>query len=245
MLIVLCDDHVLLVEALASLLRSAGHTVLTAGSPDLGAQLVAVHRPDVCVMDVGFPDGSGLEALGRIRECCPDSKVLMLSAADDADTIASAVDLGAAGYVGKDVGVTDIIRAVERVHDGETVLGPKVARTLARRTEVDPDDIHWLVAFLTKREREVAAPHRDGPEHRGDVPEHEHQPEHGTHPRAERAAEAGRALPPAGGGSGYPGQRLRPVVDHVVRPLSTSREVARSPPRTGVEHSQPPPLLSP
>ena len=155
MLIVLCDDHVLLVEALASLLRSAGHTVLTAGSPDVGAQLVAVHRPDVCVMDVGFPDGSGLEALGRIRECCPDSKVLMLSAADDADTIASAVDLGAAGYVGKDVGVTDIIRAVERVHDGETVLGPKVARTLARRTEVDPDDIHWLVAFLTKREREV------------------------------------------------------------------------------------------
>jgi len=155
MLIVLCDDHVLLVEALASLLRSAGHTVLTAGSPDMGAQLVAVHRPDVCVMDVGFPDGSGLEALGRIRECCPDTKVLMLSAADDADTIASAVDLGAAGYVGKDVGVTDIIRAVERVHDGETVLGPKVARTLARRTEVDPDDIHWLVAFLTKREREV------------------------------------------------------------------------------------------
>lgn len=155
MLIVLCDDHVLLVEALASLLRSAGHTVLTAEAPDVGTQLVAVHRPDVCVLDVGFPDGSGLEALGRIRECSPDTRVLMLSAADDADTIASAVDLGASGYVGKDVGVTDIIRAVERVHDGETVLGPKVARTLARRTEVDPDDIHWLVAFLTKREREV------------------------------------------------------------------------------------------
>ena len=155
MLIVLCDDHVLLVEALASLLRAAGHTVLTAGSPDRGTQLVTEHRPDVCVMDVGFPVGSGLEALAKIRKSSPSSRVLMLSAADDAETIATAVDLGAAGYVGKDVGVTDIIRAVERVHDGETVLGPKVARALARRSEVDPDDIHWLVAFLTRREREV------------------------------------------------------------------------------------------
>jgi two-component system nitrate/nitrite response regulator NarL len=155
MLIVLCDDHVLLVEALASLLRAAGHTVLTAGSPDRGTQLVTEHRPDVCVMDVGFPVGSGLEALAKIRESSPSTRVLMLSAADDAETIATAVDLGAAGYVGKDVGVTDIIRAVERVHDGETVLGPKVARALARRSEVDPDDIHWLVAFLTRREREV------------------------------------------------------------------------------------------
>lgn len=155
MLIVLCDDHVLLVEALASLLRAAGHTVLTAGSPDQGTQLVSEHRPDVCVMDVGFPVGSGLEALAKIRESSPGTRVLMLSAADDAETIATAVDLGAAGYVGKDVGVTDIIRAVERVHDGETVLGPKVARALARRSEVDPDDIHWLVAFLTRREREV------------------------------------------------------------------------------------------
>ena len=155
MLIVLCDDHVLLVEALASLLRAAGHTVLTAGSPDRGTQLVTEHPPDVCVMDVGFPVGSGLEALAKIRESSPSTRVLMLSAADDAETIATAVDLGAAGYVGKDVGVTDIIRAVERVHDGETVLGPKVARALARRSEVDPDDIHWLVAFLTRREREV------------------------------------------------------------------------------------------
>jgi two-component system nitrate/nitrite response regulator NarL len=85
----------------------------------------------------------------------PATRVLILSAVADAEAIATAVDLGASGYVCKDVGVSDIIRAVERVHDGETVLGPKVARTLARRTETDPDDIQWLVAFLTRREREV------------------------------------------------------------------------------------------
>jgi len=155
MLILLCDDHVLLVEALASLLRAAGHTVHTARSPEEAASLAAETAPDVCVMDIGFPNGSGIDALAAVRERSPATRVLMLSAVEDHDTIAAAVDLGAAGYVCKDAGVTDIIRAVERVHDGETVLAPKVARALARRTETDPDDIQWLVAFLTRREREV------------------------------------------------------------------------------------------
>ncbi len=155
MLILLCDDHVLLIEALESLLRSAGHKVMTTRSPGEALPLAASTRPDVCVMDVGFPDGSGLDALAQMRETSPGTRVLMLTAAQDPDTIATAVDLGAAGYVCKDVGVTDIIRAVERVHDGETVLAPQVARALARRAEVDPGDIHWLVAFLTRREREV------------------------------------------------------------------------------------------
>ena len=155
MLILLCDDHVLLVEALASLLRAAGHTVHTARSPEEAASLAAETAPDICVMDIGFPNGSGIDALAAVRERSPATRVLMLSAVEDPDTIAAAVDLGAAGYVCKDAGVTDIIRAVERVHDGETVLAPKVARALARKTETDPDDIQWLVAFLTRREREV------------------------------------------------------------------------------------------
>jgi two-component system nitrate/nitrite response regulator NarL len=155
MLILLCDDHVLLVEALGSLLRAAGHAVQTARSPEEAVALATKSPPDVCVMDIGFPDGSGIDALARVRERSPETRVLMLSAVEEAETIAAAVDLGAAGYVCKDAGVTDIIRAVERVHDGETVLAPKVARALARRTETDPDDIQWLVAFLTRREREV------------------------------------------------------------------------------------------
>jgi len=155
MLILLCDDHVLLVEALESLLRAAGHAVVTAASPAEALERAPACQPDVCVMDIGFPEGSGLDGLARLREVSPSTRVLVLSAVADAETIATAVDLGAAGYVCKDVGVSDIIRAVERVHDGETVLGPKVARTLARRTESNPDDIQWLVAFLTRREREV------------------------------------------------------------------------------------------
>ena len=155
MLILLCDDHILLVEALGSLLRAAGHTVQTARSPGEAVALAAKTPPEVCVMDVGFPDGNGIDGLARLRETSPETRVLMLTAVEDADTIATAVDLGAAGYVCKDAGVTDIIRAVERVHDGETVLAPKVARALARKTEADPDDIQWLLAFLTRREREV------------------------------------------------------------------------------------------
>lgn len=155
MRILLCDDHVLLAEAMQSLLRAAGHSVSVAHCPRDALDSVAEVKPDVCVMDIGFPGADGLQAVARLRDSAPDTRVLVLSAIADAQTIATAVELGAAGYMCKDMGVADIVRAIERVHDGETVLAPHVLRTLTRRSEVRSDDIHWLVSFLTQREREV------------------------------------------------------------------------------------------
>lgn len=155
MKILLCDDHVLLAETLQTLLVSAGHEVLVTHHPDSALDLLAVERPDVCVLDIGFPDGDGLDALSRVADRSPDTRVLMLSASRNPDLVRSAIDLGARGYLCKDVGAAAIVRAVERLVDGDIVLDPEVAQVLARRPRARPDDIEWLMGFLTGREREV------------------------------------------------------------------------------------------
>lgn len=155
MKILLCDDHVLLAEALESLLRAAGHEVVVTCSPAQALRLLAEERPDVCVLDVGFPDGDGIEVLSHAAELSPSTKVLMLSAARDPELVRTAIDLGARGYICKDVGVVEVIRAVERVQDGDIILDPLVVRALTQRSRAKPDDIEWLISFLTRREREV------------------------------------------------------------------------------------------
>jgi two-component system, NarL family, nitrate/nitrite response regulator NarL len=154
MKILLCDDHVLLAEALESLLRLAGHEVIVTADPQRALTLLADEQPEVCVLDIGFPDGSGIEVLSHAGEIAPDTRVLMLSANRDPEVVRTAIDLGAAGYICKDVGVVEVIRAIERVHEGNVILDPLVARALTQR-KVRSDDIDWLIGFLTRREREV------------------------------------------------------------------------------------------
>lgn len=155
MKILLCDDHVLLAEALESMLRAAGHQVLVTRSPKEALARLADEQPDVCVLDMGFPDGDGIEVLSRAAESSPSTKVMMLSATRDPELVRTAMDLGARGYVCKGVGVVEVIRAVERVGEGDIVLDPLVVQELTRRARPRQDDIEWLIGFLTRREREV------------------------------------------------------------------------------------------
>ncbi len=155
MKILLCDDHLLLSEALESLLQIAGHEVTVTADPGRAPALAARVAPDVCVLDLGFPDRDGLDLLSAVREAVPDAKVVVLSAQREPDLVRAAIDLGARGYLCKDVGVVEVVHAVDQVLDGELVLDPLVAQSLTRRRRHRPDDIDWLVSFLTQREREV------------------------------------------------------------------------------------------
>ena len=155
MKILLCDDHVLLAEALESLLTAAGHQVMVTESADKALRMLELEQPDVCVLDVGLADGDGIEVLSHASESSPSTRVLMLSATRDPELVRTALDLGACGYLCKDVGVVEVIRAVERVRDGEVVLDPLVVKALTQRPKAKLDDVEWLLGFLTPREREV------------------------------------------------------------------------------------------
>jgi two-component system nitrate/nitrite response regulator NarL len=158
MRIVLCDDHALLLDALRPALVRHGHEVLAVTvTPELALEAIRLHRPDVLLLDVSFPEDSGLRVVGTVREISPDTKVVMLSATADPDVASAAIEAGAVGFARKDRGLDGIIRTLDRVMCGETVVDPDVLRTLVGRTRnrQDKHDVRWLATFLTVREREV------------------------------------------------------------------------------------------
>jgi two-component system, NarL family, nitrate/nitrite response regulator NarL len=126
MRLVLCDDNRILCEALASLLQAHGHQVLAvATSVTDGVAAVAMHRPDACLLDVRFPDGSGLDAAQAIRRCYPDTKVLLLTCLSDPAVLSEAKKMGVAGYLRKDLKADTIVGALEVIGADGTAFGPK------------------------------------------------------------------------------------------------------------------------
>ena len=158
MKLVLCDDHALLLDALQPALARHGHEVLALTvTPQAALDAVRRYRPDVLLLDVSFPDDSGLRVVGDVLEASPETKVVILSAASDPQVAWAAIEAGAVAFTRKDRGLDGVIWTLERVLAGETVIDPDVLRALVShtRSRQDVHDAHWLASFLTRREREV------------------------------------------------------------------------------------------
>jgi two-component system nitrate/nitrite response regulator NarL len=154
--IVLCDDHRLLVEAFATTLRGHGHDVVAlATTPEDGYRAVLEHEPEVCILDLFFPGGSGLDAAKRITAASPACKVLILSARSDPDLILAALTAGAAGFVLKEQSIEGILRALDRVAAGETAVDPHLLRAAIRLPAPRRHAESQRLRFLTRREREA------------------------------------------------------------------------------------------
>ena len=123
MRLLLCDDHKPLLDALSMALRDRGHTVVaTALDPDEAVEAARKHQPDACLLDVNFPHANGLNAIGRIHEVSPDTKVVMLSGSISRSLVADAIAEGAQGFVGKEKPVGVIIEALEMAHQGHLAV---------------------------------------------------------------------------------------------------------------------------
>ena len=156
--LLLCDDHLLLAEALAAALANRGFTdVEVAGSPDAALAVIRRKPIDVCLMDLQFPDGDGLAAARELRELRPQTRVVILSAFADSAVVAAGVEAGvAAGFCRKDMGVDEIIKAVEQVHAGQVFIDAALLRgTVTRMRERNPTRL--MARYLTRRELEVLA----------------------------------------------------------------------------------------
>ena len=93
----------------------------------------ALHHPDVVLMDLRLPDGTGIDACREILSTNPGIRVLFLTSHSDEEAIVSTILAGAAGYLLKEVGSKVLINAIELVHDGQSILDPNVTKVVLRR----------------------------------------------------------------------------------------------------------------
>ena len=90
-------------------------------------------RPDIVVMDVRLPDGTGIEACREIRAELPETRVIMLTSYPDEEAVLSAIVAGASGYLLKQVRARDLVAALEAVGRGESLLDPAVTEKVLDR----------------------------------------------------------------------------------------------------------------
>jgi len=152
----LVDDHEVVREGLKALLEAEKDLTVVgeAGTVGEAVRRVGYDGPDVVVLDVRLPDGSGIEACREIRARWPGVKVLMLTSFADDEALFSSIMAGASGYVLKQIKGTDLVDSVRRVGRGESLLDPEMtARVFRRIRGEEPDDP--LLARLSKQERRI------------------------------------------------------------------------------------------
>ena len=154
--IVLVDDHEVVREGLRALLDAEDgiDVVGEAGTVADAVRRVGYESPDVVVLDVRLPDGSGIEACREIRARWPEVRVLMLTSFADDEALFSSIMAGASGYVLKQIKGSDLISSVQRVGSGESLLDPEMTERVFRRIRgEEPDDP--LLARLSNQERKI------------------------------------------------------------------------------------------
>jgi DNA-binding NarL/FixJ family response regulator len=158
--ILIADDHEVVRIGLAALLdgQSGMSVVAQAASGTDAVRLARQHRPDVVVMDIRMPNGSGIDACRTISAELEATPVIMLTSHADSDALFDAIDAGASGYVLKRVGSSELIDAVRTVAAGGSLLDPSVTRRVLDRLR-NASRLEEAGAFsdLTEQERRVLA----------------------------------------------------------------------------------------
>ena len=152
------DDHEVVRQGLVALLdRRAGFDVVAqAGTVAEAIAAAARYQPDVVVMDVRLPDGSGIEACREIRSAQPETRVVMLTSYPDEEAVLSAIIAGASGYLLKQVRGRDLVAAIESVGRGDSLLDPAVTEKVLQRVRTAASGgATDELADLTSQERKI------------------------------------------------------------------------------------------
>ena len=133
--IMIVDDHEVVRDGIKALLaEEEGLTIAgEAGGVREAIERAEWARPDVVVMDIRLPDGSGIDATREIRARLPNTQVLMLTTFADDEALFASIMAGAAGYVLKQVHGGDLVRAIRAVGAGQNLLDPTVTKAVLDR----------------------------------------------------------------------------------------------------------------
>jgi two-component system response regulator NreC len=149
--VVLADDHAVVRSALRMLLETETgiEVVAEAGDAQSAIRYVSGHHPQVLILDINMPGGSGLSAIPEIRESSPETKIVMLTMQEETASAREALQAGVLGYILKEAASEELVKAVRLAAEGKTYLQPELGARLAAEPEIaSPDD-------LSDRELEV------------------------------------------------------------------------------------------
>jgi DNA-binding NarL/FixJ family response regulator len=156
--ILLVDDHEVVRLGVRGLIeRQPGMEVVgEAGTVREAVSQVENLAPDVVVLDIRLPGGNGLEACRQIKALRPETRIIILTSFADDEMIFDAIACGAEGYVLKQIGSGELIRALECVGRGESLLDPTVTdRVFAKMREVRHQERAHAFANLTGSEMQI------------------------------------------------------------------------------------------
>lgn len=133
--VMLVDDHEVVRRGLRSLVETADDLEVVGEAGSVAEAVLQAQRsqPDVVVMDVRLPDGSGIEAAREIRAQRPATRVLMLTSYADEAAVFSSIMAGAAGYLLKEVNATELLTGIRTVGSGRSLLDPAVTSAVLER----------------------------------------------------------------------------------------------------------------
>ena len=158
--IVMIEDHHILVDSLSLMLRYEPDMEFlgSADSLEKGRRLLKETEPDVLLLDVGLPDGSGLDLIPEVNQISPETNIIVLTSLTDETTLMRVVDSGISGFVSKDSQLSELLLTIRKAADGEIVMPTSLLVGLLMRMPRDrgaayQDDKGW--ERLTVREQEV------------------------------------------------------------------------------------------
>ena len=164
--VLLAEDHAVVREGTRQIVE-ADPAIEVVGEAADGAEVVALAarlRPDVVLLDLHMPVLNGIEATRQIVEDAADARILILSAYDDEDYVAAALDAGARGYLLKSAHGHEVVAAIHAVGEGQVVMDARMARRALRRrdglaaNEPTPREIEVLrLAARGLRTKDIAA----------------------------------------------------------------------------------------
>lgn len=155
--VLIVDDHEVVREGLRALLKRRPQLTVVGEADSVASAIAEARRnePDVVVMDVRLPDGSGVEACREIRALRPETKVLMLTSYADDEAVFSSIMAGATGYLLKQTRGQTLTEAIERAMRGESLLDPAVTQRVLERVRTAGSSRDDELSLLSEQEQKI------------------------------------------------------------------------------------------
>lgn len=155
--VLIADDHKIVVDGLTSILKNEKDIkIVGTGKNGLEAlEIVKNNTIDIVILDINMPELNGIEATKKIKDISPESKVLILSMYNDREFIDELLQAGCSGYILKNKGQEELVKAIRTILGGNDYLGEEIIKTIIKGRREKKNERITLPIHLTKRETEV------------------------------------------------------------------------------------------